>query len=168
MLWLCWARKNSHINANINFISREEYQYVKIPCHFAVLLMRLFRDHYSNLPCVLHLTGSDVCEKFFSKVGGMVVLERAYDFTNLLHAVGNLNRVVEEESNPKGLRFNKYHKKQESIWNKLHQQTTENHDVLSQYGSISTDDKIIESLKVGLNDAQNLLSSLGMQPEGHT
>ena len=45
---------------------------------------------------------------------------------------------------------------------------TKNHDVLSHYGSISTDDKIIEALKVGLNDEQNLLSSLGMQPEGHT
>ena len=116
----------------------------------------------------MHLTGSDVCEKFFSKVGGMVGLERAYDFTDLLHAVGTLNRVAEEESNPQGIRFNKSHKKQESIWNKLHQQTTKNHDVLSQYGSISTDDKIIEGLKVGLNDAQNILSSLGMQPEGHT
>jgi hypothetical protein len=168
LLWLCWVRKQSHVNANINFISREAYQDVKISCHFAVLLMRLFRDHYSNLPCVLHLTGSDVCENFFSKVGGMVGSERAYDFTDLLHAVGTLNRVAEEESNPQGLRFNKSHKKQESIWNKLHQQTTENHDVLSHYGPISTDDKIIEALKVGLNDAQNLLSRFGMQPEGHT
>ena len=45
---------------------------------------------------------------------------------------------------------------------------TENHDVLSQYGLICTDDKIIESLKVGLNDAQKLLSSLSMQLEEHT
>jgi len=30
----------------------------------------------------------------------MVGVERAYDFTNLLHVVGTLNRVVEEESNP--------------------------------------------------------------------
>ena len=121
--------EKTHINANINFISRETYQDAKILCHFAVLLMRLFRDHYSSLPCLLHLTGSDVCENFFRKVGGMVGSERAYDFTNLLHDVGTLNRVSEEESNPQGLRFNKSHKKQERIWNKLHQQTIENHDV---------------------------------------
>ena len=114
--------KKSHINVNINFISREAYQDVKISFHFAVLLMRLFRDHYSNLPCVLHLTGSDVCENFFSKVSGMVGVERAYDFVDLLHAIGTLNRVVEEESNPKGIHFNKSHKKQMIIWNKLHQQ----------------------------------------------
>ena len=74
--------------------------------------MRLFRDQYSNLPCVLILTGSDVFENFFSKVGGMVGVERAYDFTDFLHAVGTLNRVVEEESNSQGLHFNKSHKKQ--------------------------------------------------------
>ena len=58
--------------------------------------MRLFRDQYSNLPCALHLTGSDVCEKFFSKFGGMAGVERAYDFTDLIHVIGTLNRVVEE------------------------------------------------------------------------
>ena len=65
--------------------------------------MRLFRDQYSNLPCSLHLTGSDVCENFFSKFGGMVGVERAYDFADLLHAIGTLNRVAEEESNPQGI-----------------------------------------------------------------
>ena len=100
---------------NINFISREAYQDVKISCHFAVLLMRLFRDQYSNLPCALHLTGSDVCNNFFRKVGGMVGVEREYYFVDLLIAIGTLNRVVEEESNPQGLRFNNLSKKQMSI-----------------------------------------------------
>ena len=77
--------------------------------------MRLFRDQYSNLPCALQLTESDVCAKLFIKVSGIVGVERVYDFVDLLHAIGTLNRVVEEESNPYGLRFNKYHKKQMSI-----------------------------------------------------
>ena len=93
--------------------------------------MRLFRDHYSNFPCVFHLIGLDVCENFLSKVGGMVGVERAYDFTDLLHAIGTLNRVAEEESNPQGLHFNKSHKKQESIWNRLHQETIQNIEIFS-------------------------------------
>ena len=94
--------------------------------------MRLFRDQYSNLPCALNLTRLDVCENFFSKVDGMVGVDRTYDFNDLLHAIGTLNRVVfQEESNPQGIHFNKYHKKQMSIWNKLHQQTEEEGDVLS-------------------------------------
>ena len=70
--------------------------------------MRLFRDQYSNLPCALQLTESDVCAKFFIKVSGIVGVEMEYDFADLLHAIGTLNGVVEEESNPQGLRFNKY------------------------------------------------------------
>jgi hypothetical protein len=32
----------------------------------------------------------------------MAGVERAYDFPDLLHPIGTLNRVVEEESIPKG------------------------------------------------------------------
>ena len=115
--------------------------------------MILFRDQYYHLPCALHMTGLYLYEKFFRKFGGMVGVEREYYFSDLIHAIGTLNRVVEEESNPQGLRFNKSHKKQISIWNKLHQQTVEEGDVLSQYDSISIDNKIIEALKIGLEDA---------------
>ena len=50
-----------------------------------------------------------------------------------------------------------------SIQNKLHQQTVDEVDVLSQYDSISTDNKIL-----GLENAQKILLGLGMQPEKHT
>ena len=49
----------------------------------------------------------------------------------------------------------------------MHQQTIEEGDVLSQYFSISTDNKIIESLKIGLEDAHGILLGLGMQPKRH-
>lgn len=125
---------------------------MKISYHFAVLLIRLFRDHYSNFPCV----------------GGMVGVESAYDFTEFLHVVGTLNRVAKEKSNPQGLHFNKSHKKKESIWNRLHQETIQKIDILSQYNSISTATKIVEALKIGLKDAQDILSTIGMQPENYT
>jgi len=41
-------------------------------------------------------------------------------------------------------------------------------DVLSKYDSISTDDKIIESLKIGLEDAHGILSNINMKPKGDT
>ena len=55
-----------------------------------------------------------------------------------------------------------------SILNKLHQQIVEEGDVLSQYDSVSTDNKIIESLKIGLEDANGIFLGLGMQPKRHT
>jgi hypothetical protein len=92
----------------------------------------------------------------------MVGVERAYDFTNLLHAVGTLNRVAEEELNPQGLHFNISHKNKESIWHRFHQETIQNIDLLSQYDPISTYAKIVEALKIGLKDAQNILLTLGI------
>jgi len=98
----------------------------------------------------------------------MVAVERAYDFTEFLHVVGTLNRVVEEESNPQGLYLNKPHKKQESIWNRLHQETIKNIDILSKYDSISTNANIEEAFKIRLKDAQDILSTLGMELENYT
>jgi hypothetical protein len=39
-----------------------------------------FLRQISSLAIPLHLIGSDACEIVFSKIGGMVGLERAYDF----------------------------------------------------------------------------------------
>ena len=44
----------------------------------------------------------------------------------------------------------------------------ENIDILLQYDSISTNNKIIEALKIGLKDAQDISSTLSMQPKNHT
>ena len=55
-----------------------------------------------------------------------------------------------------------------SISNKFHQQTIDEGDVLSQYDPISKYNKIIESLKIVLEDAQGILQGLGMQPKRHT
>ena len=79
-----------------------------------------------------------------------------------------LIELLKEESNPQGLRFSKSHKKQMSIWNKLHQLTVKDDDGLSQYDSMSTNNKIIEVLKIGLEDAHVILQGLSMQPKRHT
>ena len=55
-----------------------------------------------------------------------------------------------------------------SVWNELHQQTVEEGDVLSQYDLISTYNKTIEALKIGLDDAWGILQGLCMQQKRHT
>lgn len=50
----------------------------------------------------------------------------------------------------------------------MHQERILTVNILSKYDSISTDDKIIEALKIGLKDAQDILSSLGMRPKNPT
>lgn len=86
-----------------NFISHQCFIDIQIACNFVVLLICYFRDKYSHLHVPLHLTGNDSCEKKFPKIGGMVGIERAYDFHELLSIANTLNRLSEIEYNENGL-----------------------------------------------------------------
>jgi hypothetical protein len=65
-----------------------------------------FRDFHSNLPMPLNLTGSDLYEIFFSKVGGIQGMERAYDFHELVNCANTLNHLAAIEYGDNGLKFN--------------------------------------------------------------
>jgi len=56
-----------------------------------VLLVTHFRDKCPHLAIPLHLINSDSCEIFFSNIGGMVELERARDFHELVGSTNTLN-----------------------------------------------------------------------------
>ena len=60
--------------------------------------------------------GSDVCEVFFRKVGGLIQNERKYEGCDLVGRVGASARIVEYEVDPKDPSFNKAHKKQTHVW----------------------------------------------------
>jgi hypothetical protein len=54
----------------------------------------------------LNLTRSDSCEIFFSKVGGIQGMERAYDFHELVNCANTLNHLAAIEYGDNGLKFN--------------------------------------------------------------
>jgi hypothetical protein len=59
----------------------------------------------------LHLTSSDACEIFFSKIGGMQGLECAYDFHELVGCTNILNHLFAIEYGDNGLQFGRVHNK---------------------------------------------------------
>ena len=61
--------------------------------HFIVLLICHFRDKYPHLIVPFHLTGSDSCKIIFSKGGGMVGMEKAYDFYELVGCANSVNHL---------------------------------------------------------------------------
>ena len=67
-----------------------------------VLLIFYFGDKYPHLLVPLHLTDSDSCEIFFSKIGGMVGLERAYDFHEIVNTTNILNNLASIEYKENG------------------------------------------------------------------
>ena len=85
-----------------------------------MLLVKHFRDVYPHLPVPLQLTGSDSCEIFFSKIGGMNGMERSYDFHDLVNTANTLNHLSNVEYGDNGLKFGGVHNKIENIWASLH------------------------------------------------
>ena len=147
------------------FVSNQCYLDVQLSCHFVVLLIRYFRDAFSHLPVPFHLTGSHSCEFFFSKVGGMQGMERAYDFQELVGCANTVNQLAAIEYGENGLQFDRAHNKQRNIWGDLHPlEPGQAPPDLANYSSLSTDADIVLALKEGLKAAQAQLNVLNMAP----
>ncbi|KAL3685298.1 hypothetical protein R1sor_003320 [Riccia sorocarpa] len=87
-------------------VSLECWLDVQISCHMVVLVCCLFRDHYPGDKVPLHVMGSDCCEHFFSRVGGMSGYERNYDFGDLLACASGLNRIAWMEFGEENIELN--------------------------------------------------------------
>ena len=150
------------------FVSNQCYLDVQLSCHFVVLLIRYFRDAFPHLPVPLHLTGSDSCEIFFSKVGGMQGMERAYDFQELVGCANTVNQLAAIEYGPNGLQFGRAHNKQQNIWADLHPlERGQSPADLGDYSELAKEEDLVVALKEGLKAAQAQLKSLNMAPSSY-
>ena len=89
-------------------------------CHFVVFVILLFKDFYPNKFVPLHLTRSNSYEFFFSKIGGMVGIERMYDFDELINRANTLNHLFAILYGLNDLQFYKIHNKMNNVWTELH------------------------------------------------
>ncbi|MCO5595094.1 hypothetical protein L7F22_049132 [Adiantum nelumboides] len=120
---------------------------------------RMIDGHVYGLHDQDFVHGLDVAEIYFSKIGGMIGQERAFDFEDLLHSIGSLNKIAMHECNSDGLTFSRAHKKQEHIWKSLNKQEEGLEVDLDNYEPVSSDERIVGALKEGLQKAQNLYSA---------
>jgi hypothetical protein len=133
-------------------------------CHFVVLLIKHFKDQYPKLTIILHLTRSYSCEMFFSKIGGMVGMECAYDFLKLVNCTNTFNHVHAIEYGENGFKFGKVHNKMENVWVALHPlQEGESIANLAYYNLIMLDDDVIQALIDIFKNVQNMLTTLNMK-----
>lgn len=54
------------------FYSREAFSDIELSCHDLVLTVKLFRDYFPDLPCVLSECGTGCNEDFFGEARTMV------------------------------------------------------------------------------------------------
>ena len=172
-LWKLWLKHGDHgvlgnsrvLTVANRFVSQQCFLDVQMSCHYVVFLVMHFQNKYPHLSVPLHLTGSDACEIFFSKIGGMVGLERAYDFHELVNCANTFNHLSSIEYGENGLKFGKVHNKMTNIWAEINSlEDGETLCDLGDYSSVSSDIMIIEALKEGLVEAQRMLNCLNMAP----
>ena len=66
-IWRNFIVLSNEMSLRENLLSRETFQDVLLSCHFAVMLILDFAENYQYLDCILHRTGTDGCEVFFSE-----------------------------------------------------------------------------------------------------
>ncbi|MCO5581472.1 hypothetical protein L7F22_035357 [Adiantum nelumboides] len=110
-------------------------------------------------------SGSNAAEIFFSKIESMVGQERSYDLMDMLHTAGILNRLAHFECKEDGPLFARAHKKQEHVWSELNHNESMPKAHLGDYDGVSTDEKIINALKKGLESAQAICERFHMKPK---
>lgn len=129
-----------------------------------MFLIKLFRDRFNHLEVSHILVGSDVCEIFYRKVGGMLQNERSYDGCASVERVGALARIAEFEVDLKGPCYSRAHKKQTHIWFDLELQIGVPLADLKDYSSIGTEEHIVAALHGGFAETQITCAALGMRP----
>ncbi|KAL2622603.1 hypothetical protein R1flu_002808 [Riccia fluitans] len=91
--------------------------------------------------------------------------ERNYDFGDLLDCASGLNPLALLEYGKEVIKLPKAHVKQRPLWAKLHPLPPGHAKPnLSDFTRLATDDQITEALKVGLQQAQTLLTQLNISP----
>lgn len=122
---------------------------MQISCHYIVLLIKLFKKKYNHLEVPFSLPGSNVCEQYFSKVGGMISSKRNYDGCELADSSRALARIVEFEAKHTGSGFMRAHKKPMHIWTKLKKRFRLGAVDLGDNSCVENDDLIGLALNLG-------------------
>ena len=76
--WRLWCKNTPEQTTNENFVTEEAMLDAVLSCHYAVLLMKLYREEYPGVELDLSRTGTDCCESYFSSLGSFVDNKRTY------------------------------------------------------------------------------------------
>jgi hypothetical protein len=86
-LWRLWVQHTNEKSLKVHYISNESVTDATLSCHFAVLWLKMFRELYPDRAPLLHRTGTDVCEHWFSLLGGFVKNKRVYSILEGLQTI---------------------------------------------------------------------------------
>ncbi|KAL2642825.1 hypothetical protein R1flu_010412 [Riccia fluitans] len=147
----------------INPLDKSSYPIVLGDYHACLEHVQLVYKLYSHDHHGLNI--DDVMIQDRQNWTGMRGYERNYDFGDLLDCASGLNRLALLEYGEEVVKLPKTHVKQRPLWAKLHPLPPGHAKLnLSDFARLAIDDKITKALKVGLQQAQTLLTQLNMSP----
>ncbi|VDH92321.1 Hypothetical predicted protein, partial [Mytilus galloprovincialis] len=158
-IWRNYVYLNQALTLTSNFLSRETYCDIFISVHFAVMLICFYRDNFPNSQCLLHLTGSDCCEDFFSKNGQFVGNHHVYPYGQMYRNVSHMIRLSQIEADDNAPKFAKAHIKQENVWKSQYPGGVT--CSLRDYPALGEE---ISAWKIGIRRARDLAKELGIIP----
>jgi len=98
-------------------------------------------------------------------VGGMVGMEKTYDFQELLGATNIVNCLLQIEYGGNNIKFGRAYNKMMKIWAKLYKLGKDKVEPnLGNYNVVSSNEEVVIALKEGFKEAQKMINSLNMVP----
>lgn len=164
MLYLgtTYVRYAEGLNLKQNWLTRECLTDLLIGVHFAVNLIRLFRDKFPHLPVPLDKTGSDCCEDIFSGLGSEVINKHNFCLGEGLERLAHISRTEQIKVDDAAPVFAKSRRRQKS-WH-LGNPIDGPPGNLQDYASVS-EQWCVEAWECGLKDARKVAESLDMKAE---
>eukprot|EP00794_Sanderia_malayensis_P000975 gene975-290_t len=97
-IWRNYVVKSADLTLKENFVTRETFLDVLLSAHSAVSVIAWFAENHSDVPCFLHLLGTDAVEVYFSQNGSWLINKHTHtimDMTRNLTAINWLNQTEE-------------------------------------------------------------------------
>ena len=157
-LWRLWLQKAAKKDLKTSFLTNESVIDATLSCHFAVLWLKMFRELYPHREPLLYRTGTDVCEIWFSQLGGFIQNKRVYSVLEGLQTIRT--KLNSEIAYASGIAKPSHKRRLAGVWEELPEGDERNGSQV-EYPSDAT---MITAWMAGADEARALCEELGMKP----
>ncbi len=159
-LWRLWLQKTANKDLKTCYLTNESVIDATLSCHFAVLWLKMFRELYPHLEPLLYRTGTDVCEIWFSLLGGFIQNKRVYSVLEGLQTIRT--KLNSEIAYASGIAKPSHKRRIAGVWDELPDDDERNGSQV-EYPS---DAAMIAAWRAGADEARSLCEELDMKPAG--
>ena len=157
-LWRLWLQNLARKELKVYYVSNESVTDATLSCHFAVLWLKMCRELYPNRAPLLYRTGTDVCERWFSLLGGFIQNKRVYSVLEGLQTIRT--KLNCELAYANGIANPQHKKRIAGEWVEL----PESHERNGSQLDYPSDDAMASAWLAGADEARSLCEGLGMKP----